>query len=249
MHYDLYLCAKIGARRIMITTLQFKTLDDLYQFYNDRLFGSKLPECIVNMSRKGGSYGFFVPERWKGENMQRKIIHEISVNPDFMDRPDKEWHSTLVHDMCHLWQYEFGNPSRSCYHNKQWAAKMIDIGLMPSDTGEPGGKTTGQQMSHYIIEGGLFDVVFNALKEEDLESLRLKYRPLMAFMPEAVHETIIPSEELVAEIKDNIGKAQASSTGKSGKRTRYTCGCGHHVWGRPGLWIRCEECNMIFLED
>ena len=86
MHYDLYLCAKIGARRIMITTLQFKTLDDLYQFYNDRLFGSKLPECIVNMSRKGGSYGFFVPERWKGENMQRKIIHEISVNPDFMDR-------------------------------------------------------------------------------------------------------------------------------------------------------------------
>ena len=43
----------------MITTIQFKTLDDLFQFYNNRLFEGKLPECIVNMSRKGGSYGFF----------------------------------------------------------------------------------------------------------------------------------------------------------------------------------------------
>ncbi|MCS3273396.1 SprT-like domain-containing protein (plasmid) [Bacteroides fragilis] len=89
-------------------------------------------------------------ERWKGENVEKKIIHEISINPDFMDRPDKDWHSTLVHEMCHLWQEDFGKPSRNNYHNnKQWATKMIEIGLMPSDFGEPGGKTTGQQMTHY----------------------------------------------------------------------------------------------------
>lgn len=61
----------------MITTLQFKTLDDLYLFYNEHIFSGQLPECIVNMSRKGGSYGFFAPERWKGENVEKKIIHEI----------------------------------------------------------------------------------------------------------------------------------------------------------------------------
>lgn len=33
----------------MITTIQFKTLDDLFQFYNNHLFEGKLPECIVNM--------------------------------------------------------------------------------------------------------------------------------------------------------------------------------------------------------
>lgn len=33
---------------------------------------------------------------------------------------------------------------------------MESIGLMPSDTGEPGGKRTGQRMSDYPIEGGAF---------------------------------------------------------------------------------------------
>ena len=42
----------------MITTIQFKTLDDLYQFYNDAIFNGELSECIVNMSRHGGAFGF-----------------------------------------------------------------------------------------------------------------------------------------------------------------------------------------------
>lgn len=231
----------------MITTIQFKTLDDLYKYYNEHLFGGELPECIVNMSRKGGSYGFFAPERWKGESMQKKVIHEISVNPDFMDRPDKEWHSTLVHEMCHLWQQDFGKPSRSSYHNKQWASKMEQIGLMPSDTGEPGGKTTGQQVSHYILGGGLFERVFNLLKAEDLENLRLKYRPVM-FLDNA--PIIVPPSINVDtdSSSDEDNGAQSIET-KSGRRVKYTCGCGNNVWGRAGLWLRCEECNMLFLEN
>ena len=41
----------------MITTIQFKTLDDLYQFYNDAIFNGELSECIVNMSRLQGRCG------------------------------------------------------------------------------------------------------------------------------------------------------------------------------------------------
>jgi hypothetical protein len=33
---------------------------------------------------------------------------------------------------------------------------MKEVGLMPSKTGEPGGAETGQQMSHYIMDGGQF---------------------------------------------------------------------------------------------
>lgn len=84
----------------MITTIQFKTLDDLYRFYNQAIFGGELSDCIVNMSRHGGAYGFFAANRWRGENETKKIIHEISINPDFMNRDDIEWHSTLVHEMC-----------------------------------------------------------------------------------------------------------------------------------------------------
>ena len=36
---------------------------------------------------------------------------------------------TLVHEMCHQWQHELGNPSRSGYHNKEWGNKMKEVGL------------------------------------------------------------------------------------------------------------------------
>ena len=151
----------------MITTIQFKTLDDLYQFYNDAIFNGELSECIVNMSRHGGAFGFFAANRWRGDGQEKKVVHEISINPDFMNREDRDWHSTLVHEMCHLWQEDFGRPSRGGYHNSQWADKMIQVGLMPSDTGEAGGKRTGQSITHYIIPGGKFEQVFNTLSRED----------------------------------------------------------------------------------
>lgn len=167
----------------MITTIQFKTLDDLYQFYNDAIFNGELSECIVNMSRHGGAFGFFAANRWRGDGQEKKVVHEISINPDFMNREDRDWHSTLVHEMCHLWQEDFGRPSRGGYHNSQWADKMIQVGLMPSDTGEAGGKRTGQSITHYIIPGGKFEQVFNTLSREDLQNLRLRYKPTLAAVP------------------------------------------------------------------
>lgn len=55
----------------MITTIQFKTLDDLYQFYNDAIFNGELSECIVNMSRHGGAFGFFAANRWRGDGQEK----------------------------------------------------------------------------------------------------------------------------------------------------------------------------------
>jgi hypothetical protein len=45
-------------------------------------------------------------------------------------------------------------PVKKCrggYHDRVWGAKMEEVGLMPSNTGLPGGKKNGQQMTHYII--------------------------------------------------------------------------------------------------
>ncbi len=63
---------------------------------------------------------------------------------------------TLVHEQCHVWQNYYGKPSRRSYHNREWADKMIAIGLMPSTTGRPGGKQTGQHMNDYVLAGGAF---------------------------------------------------------------------------------------------
>lgn len=227
----------------MITTVQFKTLDDLYKFYNDAIFNGELAECIVNMSRHGGAYGFFAANRWRSGQEDKRIVHEISINPDYMNRTDKEWHSTLVHEMCHLWQEDNGNPSRRGYHNKEWAKKMIEVGLMPTDTGEEGGKMTGQSVTHYVIEGGIFDRVFNTLKSEDLDALRLKYLPTLAalsFKPGKRSE-----DEREGEGEDEGGEEPGNKKGGRSK-IKYTCPCGMNVWGKPNLRLRCNECEGDF---
>lgn len=157
-----------------VTKKQFNTLEELFDFYNLTLFDGALPPCLVNLSRHKGAHGFFAAERWReGEN--GAVVHEISLNPDTMTRPPRAWQSTLVHEMVHLWEFVNGTASRQAYHNKVWAKKMEDIGLMPSDTGAPGGRTTGQKMTHYIIEGGRFAHAFDQVGE--IASLKLPYNP------------------------------------------------------------------------
>jgi len=46
---------------------------------------------------------------------------------------------------------------------------MYAVGLQASNTGMPGGKTTGQKMTHYIIENGAYSDVFDALDTVSLD--------------------------------------------------------------------------------
>ena len=198
-----------------VTKKQFNTLEDIFNFYNEALFSNELPPCLVNLSRHKGAHGFFAPERWQ-DGETGLAVHEISLNPDTMTRPAKDWQSTLVHEMVHLWQAVCGKPSRRAYHNRQWANKMKTVGLMPTDTGAPGGKTTGQKMTHYIIEGGPFAVAFDLVG--DLDNLQLPYLPT----PLGDYES------------------------KAANKVKYECPCGCSVWGKPGLLLHCNNCNYDF---
>ena len=238
--------AVLPIRLFMITTIQFKTLDDLYRFYNQAIFGGTLSDCIVNMSRHGGAYGFFAANRWRGENEAKKIIHEISINPDFMNREDIEWHSTLVHEMCHLWQEDFGKSSRGGYHNRQWADKMVQVGLMPTDTGEPGGKQTGQYDTHYIIPAGRIEQVIKTLSREDLHNHRLRYKPTLAALS-------AKPVRIGSSGGDDGGDPEAGAGGddesRSGLRKKFTCGCVCNLWGMSGLLLKCGLCGTDFIEQ
>jgi predicted SprT family Zn-dependent metalloprotease len=236
--------------RRMITTVQFKTLDDLYRFYNKALFAGRLPECIVNMSRHNHTYGFFAANRWKAEgDGESKTAHEISLNPDYLDRPFMAWHATLAHEMVHLWQEEFGHPSRAAYHNKEWAWKMEEIGLIPSETGEPGGKKTGQNMTHYVQEGGAFITAFNRLTTETLEALRLKYLPAFPHPEPAKRRKRGASGAPAGTEGEEGGEGgEEETTEKYTSKKKYSCPCGNNVWGKPGLKIMCGECNGDFGE-
>lgn len=180
-------------------------------------------------------YREYVPSRWgvrlfRRQPLERgragkKVVHEISINPDFMNREDRDWHSTLVHEMCHLWQEDFGRPSRGGYHNSQWADKMIQVGLMPSDTGEAGGKRTGQSITHYIIPGGKFEQVFNTLSREDLQNLRLRYKPTLAAVPTRPIRIAGGGRDETEEPEDpDEGRAKAESGRNTPVGAAVTCG-------------------------
>ena len=131
-----------------------------YEFFNRELFGNQLPSApskvLITLRVTGRSYGYYAAERF-GDRATRRI-DEIALNAQRFHVDDtREILSTLVHEMKHLWQQHFGRPSRRCYHNREWADAMEAAGLMPSNTGAPGGRRTGQQMSHYIIDGGPYD--------------------------------------------------------------------------------------------
>lgn len=140
--------------------LLYQEINEAYEYFNHHLFQDTLPTCAITLTRHNKAYGYFAPDAWRGRGGDEKAA-EIALNPDhFLTRKPEQIYSTLVHEMCHQYQYVHGKPSRTGYHNKEFAAIMQSIGLQCSDTGRPGGKPTGQKMTHYIIEDGLFAIVF-----------------------------------------------------------------------------------------
>jgi hypothetical protein len=111
--------------------------------------------------------------------------------------------------MVHAWQQTHGKPDCS-YHDRQWAAKMKEIGLHPSATGEPGGKETGKQMSHYIVSGGPYAQAYQKLQASGFE-LRWESR--------------------------SFEKQQKA---KRASKTKFTCpGCGQNAWAKPDAKLIC----------
>ena len=140
----------------------YHDFDAAYAHFNKRLFAGRLPHCLITVRPHRGAYGYFSGERF-GSHDGKEIHDEIALNiKTFEQRKPIEILSTLVHEMVHLEQFHFGEPSRNGYHNKEWATWMERIGLQPSDTGSRGGKRTGQRMTHYVVRNGPFAQAFAA---------------------------------------------------------------------------------------
>ena len=220
------------------TNQQFSSLNGAYKYFNRKLFKNQLPGCILNFSRLRGTHGFLAPDRWKRLDEKEFSTHEISLTPTTLYRTPIEIFSTLVHEMVHLWQWEFGSPSRNGYHNKQWAAKMIEVGLIPSHTGKPNGKQTGQKMTHYIEKDGRYQLAFGKMPEKYILPFTSLDGEVMKRLIEGSN-----SDGEGQERKKRLLKLRPPAKNK----TKYTCpSCKANVWGKPELKIRCDECNELF---
>lgn len=210
------------------TLLQFTALQKAYDYYNAKLFkpvfGELLPPVMLSLNdnHKNSYLGYYAFDRYIDEN--GTILSLINITPEHLNRSFIKVMSTLVHEMCHHYQYTFGAKKgrRSPYHNLEYTRIMERVGLICSNTGEIGGKQTGIQMTHYILEKGKF------------EKLTLK-APQALKTPFTLNKTIFRREE--NDLRDDKIKAQK-------QKIKYQCPkCNTKVWGKPNLEIRCIPCN------
>lgn len=211
-----------------ITTKQYSVLDEAYKHFNKALFKNELPDCMLLLHRKGkNNLGYYHPERFMqreevskfyAKKIKKKDIHyidELSLNPDnFIGYSDTAILSVLAHEMCHVWQYRCTDKyPRNGYHDKVWGRKMEEIGLMPSNTGAESGKKTGQQMHHYIIQGGKFEA--SAL--------------------------IFLKKNTIAATSFQLEKNSTSQ--KKNKQKYTCPSCEQNAWAKPDASLKCGECD------
>lgn len=152
------------------TSAIYGAIEHAYDFFNQTLFGGILPGALITLRADRRSLSFFNHERFASED--GRFVDEIALNSGYFGIwPVECTLSALAHEMCHQSMHYRHNVNASStkpgYHSKEWADQMIGIGLFPSATGRPGGKTTGEGISHYIIVGGDFQKACAALKQSD----------------------------------------------------------------------------------
>jgi predicted SprT family Zn-dependent metalloprotease len=196
-----------------ITPVEYGGLQAAYEFFNATLFEGALPNLFITYQRRGGSAGYFAPERFSART-DVGAQHELALNPDaFINQTDEQVCQTLNHEMCHVWQHHHGKPPSRGYHDREWAVKMKSIGLQPSSTGMVGGKETGQKMSDYIIPGGAFTQAFARLAASGWK-LNLQ----------SAHRA-------------------GAKGGVSSKTKFTCPSCGANAWGKPDLQVACIPCG------
>ncbi|MEX0957580.1 MAG: SprT-like domain-containing protein [Rhizobiaceae bacterium] len=203
-------------------------------FFNERLFGGELPNVMLTFTRRPRVLGYFCAGAFRDEG--GIVAHEIAMNPVwFAAQGTAGCYQTLAHEMCHLWRHLYGDRNRKGglgapgYHDSKWADRMEQIGLMPSVTGQPGGKRTGYRVSDYVIEGGPFDIVCRELL---IAGKSITWRDSRGV-------------DLRLNPNDPTSGAGANTSTAKNTRTRFVCGCCDvKAYARASARLACVDCDQ-----
>lgn len=245
---------------MQIPTIEaYSEIQAAFDHFNETLFNSELAPPLFTFQRERRTYGYCSRQRFVSRS-NGEFVDEIAINPSyFAIRSIRDTLSTLVHEMVHQWQNKYGKPGRRGYHNKEWAEKMELIGLMPSNNGEPGGKKTGEQMTHYIICGASFDLSCEALLTTEFTLSWLdRYPAERPALSEPAARTIDELTTGAAEDPDLAKKyldldelpeisgvvLPSTETINRSNRDKYYCDeCAGQVWSKPGMLLFCGGRN------
>ncbi|MCU1279469.1 MAG: putative zinc metalloproteinase Mpr protein [bacterium] len=220
------------------TDEQYTAFRLMFDHFNAALFAGELPRVLLTFSRLGShrTIAFFIPRHWQRGVDVAKTTHEISLCPAHVAaHAFRDTASSLVHEMCHLWQEEHGTPPRRGYHSREWSEKMLAVGLLPLDvrTGKPA--MSAHNMDHEIVTGGAFERAF-----ESLPAAAVLPWSCVAAGPAKTSDDDVGDDN--DESGDDAGEAEAPAPAPSRNKVKFTCPeCGVNAWGKPSLNLLCDD--------
>ena len=236
----------------------YQQLQTAFDHFNRTLFEGALGQCLMTVRSSNRHHGYHHAKRFIAPD--GALVGELGLHPGYFTiQPVESAMATLVHEMVHVWQHQHGKPSRSNPHNRQWADKMIAVGLQPSHTGLPGGRETGHAMSDYIIPSGPFLRCCRQLMAEGFELPWLdrhlpqtpervqQYQAALADAGVQMEFSASPLEGLPQEVDGKpVVFMPKQRTGK--RRLRYECsGCSTRAWAEEGADILCGTCEASLI--
>lgn len=137
---------------------------------------------------------------------------------------------------------------------------MISIGRMPSNTGKPGGKKTGQQMMEYPIDGGLFiEPCKGLVKNQEFDQLwhdrttNIKLLNInLSEEQEEIADNYSSEDQNTLRILYSSFSIESPIVKVSGadSKSKYHCfNCNINLWRKPYLHIICGICEEEFEEN
>lgn len=191
-------------------------LHHAYHAINERFFSGALPGCEIRFSTRQGSEGHYRPGALPSGELC-PALDQIAIGAHLSSSKMIE---SLAHQACHQYRQHSRQPPRRAYHDQVWAEKMVEIGLQPSSTGLPGGRVTGQKVSHYLLEGGGLSLLIRELHDQGLDIN-------------------------LAAAAGPAGAGTRSANKKAWARTKYTCaGCNKSVLGGDQYNLVCGDCQL-----
>ncbi|WP_323114872.1 hypothetical protein [Pseudomonas guariconensis] len=190
-------------------------LHQAYRVINERFFSGALPGCEIRFSTRLGSDGHYRP----GALPSGEFCPALDLIAIGAHLSSSKMIESLAHQACHQYRQHAGQPPRRAYHDQVWADKMVEIGLQPSSTGLPGGRMTGQKVSHYLVENGGMSLLIRELLDHGLDIT------------------------LAAAVGPGGGRRGARK--QAWARTKYTCaGCKKSVLGGDQYNLVCGDCQL-----
>lgn len=211
-----------------------------WQFLNERNFDGKLLDSVFVFTRHKKVQAYFRPNRF--QNLNGKQAHEIGLNSGYLRTiGDAAALALIARLQCHQWRYDFGPVNARSqtpapgYTDRITAVKMIEVGLMPPHTGLPEGDQTGYDVSHFVIEGGQFDL---DCKELLASGFRINW-----------HDKPDPPA-LNNDAKDADANATPVKPKKKATRTKFACDeCEQAAWAKASAQLLCGRCGLPLISQ